>query len=354
MSLALLTPIPQIDYAKYDKPLIEAHRRIALLKGACYNLPNPQLLLTPTVLREALASSEIENIVTTLANVLQAELFIEAEQQPADKEVMRYNKALYTGLDLLKKLPLGNRIIVAVHDTLMPHEPGYRTDQNRLVNPVTNEVVYLPPGANEIPGLISDLELFIHNEDDEIDPLIKTFISHYQFEAIHPFGDGNGRTGRILMVLCLTQYNLLDLPVLFISGFINSHKPEYYSALRGVTEKKDWDTYINYMLTAFCEQAEKSTNTLLKIKDLHDTTRRKIRKELPKIYSRDLVDAIFNRPFFTPTVYASKMGITYQTASKHLKNLESIGIMSFHKIRRYNFFVNKALFDLLNGDGAVG
>jgi len=354
MSLALLNPIPQIDFAKYDKHLIEAHKRIALLKGACYNLPNPHLLLNPTVMREALASSEIENIITTLSNVLQAELLLEAEQQPADKEVMRYNKALYIGLELLKNIPLGNRIIVAVHDTLMPNEPGYRNDQNRLVNSDTNEVIYLPPTANDIPDLISDLELFLHNETDEVDPLIKTFIAHYQFEAIHPFGDGNGRTGRILMVLCLKSYDLLDLPVLFISGYINTHKAEYYSALRGVTEKKDWDTYIAYMLAAFSEQAEKSTNTLLKIKELHDTTRRTIRNELPKIYSRDLVDAIFNKPFFTPSAYAAKMSVTYQTASKHLKSLERLGIMSSHKIGRYNFFVNKALFELLSGDGAVG
>ena len=354
MPLALLNPIPRIDYSKYDKPLIEVHKRIALLKGACYNLPNPQLLLTPTVLREALDSSEIENIATTLANVLQAQLFSEAEQQPADKEVMRYNKALNTGLDLLESIPLCSRIIVAVHDVLKPNEPGFRKDQANLVNSATKEIIYTPPNANDLPDLISDLENFINDEDDGIDPLIKTFITHYQFEAIHPFGDGNGRTGRILMVLCLTNYKLLDLPVLFISGYINSHKAEYYAALKDVTDRQDWDAYFNYMLRAFSEQAEKSTNTLLKIKELHDKTRRKIRKELQKIYSRDLVDAIFNKPYFTPTAYAAKMGVTYQTASKHLKSLESIGIMVSLKIGRYKFFINKALFDLLNGSGADG
>ena len=354
MTLQLLKPLPPIDFVKYDKSLIEVHKCIALLKGACYNLPNPQLLLNPTVLREALASSEIENINTTLASVLQAQLLSEAEQQPADKEVIRYNKALYTGLGLLEKIPLGNRIILAVHDTLMPRESGYRKDQNYIMNTTTKEIIYTPPGANEIPGYISDLEHFIHDEDSNVDPLIKTIITHYQFEAIHPFGDGNGRTGRILMVLCLIGYELLDLPVLFISGYINSHKAEYYTALKGVTKKQDWDAYISYMLMAFGEQAAKSTSTLLKIKDLHDMTRRTIRTKLPGIYTRDLVDAIFNRPFFTPTAYAETLGVTYQTASKHLKSLEGIGLMKSYRVSRYNFFVNEALLDILSGDGPAG
>lgn len=248
---------------------------------------------------------------------------------------------------MLSTVPIGTRLITTVHDILIPNEMGYRRTQNALINEKTREVVYTPPPVNKIPELITDLEKFIHNEDDDLDPILKTVIAHYQFESIRPFGDGNGRTGRILMVLCLTNYELLNLPVLFISGYINNHKSEYYQAIRDVTDKGDWAGYINYMLTAFEEQAKESTDTLLKIKDLHEQTKRKIRNELPKIYSRDLVDAIFSQPFITPTRYGEVLKVTYQTGSSHLKSLEKIGIMQSVRVGKYLFFANIALLDLL-------
>jgi Fic family protein len=282
-----------------------------------------------------------------LADVLQAQLFTEAEQQTADKEVLRYDRALSEGLKMLKEVPIGTRLITSVHDLLIPNEKGYRKTQNALINDRTREVIYMPPAANRIPALVSDLEKFIHDNKTELDPILKTIIAHYQFEAIHPFGDGNGRTGRILMVLCLTHYGLLDLPVLFISGYINTHKIEYYDAIREVTDNGDWAGYINYMLKAFTEQAVESTEILLKIKDLHEEVKRKIRKDLPKIYSRDLIDAIFSQPFMTPTRYGEILKVTYQTGSSHLKNLEKIGIMQSVKVGKYLFFANVALLELL-------
>lgn len=345
--LKKLSALKEIDFDEFDKRLIDVHKQIGILKGACYGLPNPQLLLSPTVLREALASSEIENIITTLADVLQAQLFSEAEQQTADKEVLRYNHALSHGLKMLKEVPIGSRLIQEVHDLLIPDERGYRRTQNALINDKTRQVIYTPPAANLIPDLISDVEAFINDNPIGIDPILTTIITHYQFEAIHPFGDGNGRTGRILMVLCLTYFGLLDLPVLFISGYINNHKSEYYEAIRRVTEQEDWQGYINYMLNAFKEQAIESTDILLKIKDLHEEVKRKIRKGLPKIYSRDLVDAIFNQPFITPTRYGEMLKVTYQTGSGHLKSLEKIGIMQSVRVGKYLFFANVALLDLL-------
>lgn len=346
-SLAQISEHLPIDLAPYDKELIQAHTEMGVLKGACYGLPNPQLLLSPTVLREALASSEIENIVTTLADVLKAQLFSEAEQSAEDREVLRYNRALTTGLSMLETTPIGSRLIGNVHDVLIPDEKGYRKTQNALVNDRTKEVIYMPPAANAIPELITDLEKFIHNQKG-IDPLLKTIIAHYQFEAIHPFSDGNGRTGRILMVLCLNNYELLDLPVLFISGYINKHKEEYYTAIRGVTELADWDTFIRYMLVAFTKQASESTKLLLKIKKLHEETRREIRTQLPKIYSRDLVDAIFSRPFITPTTYGELLSVTYQTGSSHLKALSANGLMDSFKLGKYLLFANKPLLALLH------
>jgi len=350
--LQLLNPVPEIDYGKYNKQLIGVREKIALLKGACFGLPNPQLLLSPTVLREAIASSEIENIATTLASVMQAQLLPDSALQQPDKEVLRYNKALNEGLALMETLPLGSRVINTIHDALLPNQNGFRKDQNVVVNLKTKEVIYTPPSAEVVPDLITDLEKFIHAEEPYIDPVIKTIISHYQFEAIHPYGDGNGRTGRILMILCLMHYGLLDMPVLFISGYINSHKQEYYSALHNVTVNKDWDTYLDYMLTAFEIQAEQETTTLLKITELHDIIKREIRSSLPKIYSRDLVDAIFNKPWITPSAYSGIMGVIPQTATTHLKNLERIGIMTPYKIGRHMFYVNTALFNLLDGRAA--
>lgn len=345
--LKKLSSLKGMNFDKFDKDLIAVHKQIGILKGACYGLPNPQLLLSPTVLREALASSEIENIITTLADVLQAQLFSEAEQQTADKEVLRYGHALSRGLDMLKEMSIGSRIITEVHDLLIPDEKGYRRTQNALINDKSKEIIYTPPVAASIPELISDIEKFIHDNPADIDPILLTIITHYQFEAIHPFGDGNGRTGRILMVLLLTYFGLLDLPVLFISGYINNHKSEYYQAIRNVTDNGDWHGYIDYMLNAFKEQAVESTDILLKIKDLHEEVKRKIRTDLPKIYSRDLVDAIFNQPFITPTRYGEMLKVTYQTGSSHLKSLERIGVMQSVKVGKYLFFANVALLDQL-------
>ena len=349
--LKRLDPIPDINYEKYNQRLIRVREKIALLKGACFGLPNPGLLLSPAVLREALASSEIENIATTLANVLQAQLSPESAQRQPDKEVLRYNKALNQGVQLMETLPLGSRVITSIHDILIPNQLGFRKDQNLIINTQTKEVIYTPPSAETVPDLIADMENFIHRENPYIDPVIKTIITHYQFEAIHPFNDGNGRTGRILMILCLMNFDLLDLPVLFISGYINSNKYDYYSSLRNVTANQNWDTYLNYMLTAFETQAEQGTATLLKITELHEIIKRKIRSTLQKIYSRDLVDAIFNKPFITPTAYAEIIGVIPQTASTHLKNLERIGIMKSFRLGRHTYYVNTALFDLLDQAG---
>jgi Fic family protein len=344
--LKLLKELKDIDFNQFNKQLIDVHKQIGILKGACYGLPNPQLLLSPTVLREALASSEIENIITTLADVLQAQLFSEVDQRMADKEVLRYNRALTHALEMLETVPIGSRLITGVHDLLIPNEKGYRKTQNALINERTKEIVYTPPPANKIPALISDVEKFIHSDTD-IDPLLRTILTHYQFEAIHPFGDGNGRTGRILMVVCLTYYKLLDLPVLFISGYINNHKSEYYEAIRNVTDRSDWAGFINYMLKAFKEQAVESTEVLLKIKELHEEVKRRIRKELPKIYSRDLVDAIFSQPFITPTRYGEMLKVTYQTGSSHLKSLEKKGFVHSVKVGKYLLFANVPLLELL-------
>lgn len=348
-NLSLLSDSLVIDEVSHYKELIAAHRELALLDGACIGLPNPSLLLSPTVLREALASSEIEGVITTLADVLQAQLFPESEQTSSDKEVLRYGKALRIGENSLDAYSFSNRTILAIHDILLPDQKGYRKTQNGLRDSRTGKIVYTPPSAAKIPAYIADLEKFMHTAG--FDPLLKAVIAHYQFEAIHPFGDGNGRTGRILLVLGLKHFELLRLPVLFVSGFINAHKKGYYEAIRGITEAGDWDTFISYMLEAVAAQAHESTMMLIEIKELHEQLKRAIRAGLPKIYSRDLIDTIFSTPFITATRYKDLLGVSFATASSHLRKLQTAGFMASFKTGKYLLYVNTPLMNLLQNRG---
>ena len=347
MTLRTLADLPQIDYSSIMSKLIETRSNISVLKGACFGMPNPSLLLSPSLIREALESSEIENIVTTLADVLQAQLFSEPERPSADKEVLRYNYALHAGLDEMANRYLGINTIRAVHRVLIPDEPDFRKTQNALVNQNTGEVVYTPVSPSEIRYYLSDLEQFL-NENKELDPVLKTILIHYQFEAIHPFGDGNGRTGRILIVLCMVYLGLLDLPVMFISEYINNHKAQYYQAFHGVNERGDFIGFIKYMLEALNGQAKKSTRTLLEIQELYNLERHEIRSRLPKIYSRDLVDVIFSQPLMTSKRYEEMTGVSYPTALSHLRQLEEAGIMVSKDVGKYRIFTNIQLMAYLN------
>ncbi len=345
--LPFISEIASKDYSSLNNILVETRSNIGILKGACYGLPNPQLLLSPTMMREALESSEIENIVTTLADALQSQLFEENEQSPADKEVNRYHRALEAGLEQMNKTYLGTNTIIKIHDTLIPDEKGIKKNQNQLVNKTTGQVVYEPVPPNLVHDYLSDLEKFI-NRKDNMDPVIKTILTHYQFEKIHPFGDGNGRTGRILLVLCMIKYGLLDLPVLFISEYINNHKQKYYKVFKEVSTEGKNIEFVEYMLDAFNIQAKESTDTLLGIKKLHEEAKRQIRSELPKIYSRDLIDAIFSQPLMTASRYKEIMKVSYPTAQKHLKQLENIGFMKSAEVGKYRIYANIELMKFLN------
>lgn len=346
--LKFLTELPEIDYQPINNLLIETRSNIGVLKGTCFGMPNPQLLLSPTLIREALESSEIENIITTLADVLQAQLFSEPERTAQDKEVLRYNYALQAGLDEMWHRYLGTNTIRTVHKILVPDEPNFRTTQNALVNSRTGAIVYTPVPSQEIGKYLSDLELFINDDNIKLDPLIKTILAHYQFESIHPFGDGNGRTGRILIMLCIVYYRLLDLPVIFISEYINHHKAEYYQAFRNVTDNGDYLSFIRYMLTAINNQSIKSTQTLYVIQQLYDETRHFVRKNLPKIYSRELIDIIFSQPLMTARRYEELSGASYPTALSHLRQLEEAGVLCSQEIGKYRIYTNIRLMRYLN------
>ena len=343
---------PQIDLfnSEVTSSLISARAQLGELKGFSDSLPNPLLLLSPAIVKESLASSEIENINTTLIDVLENQIFPEVEQQTPDKEVLRYRDAILWGFKSLESFSLSTRLIVGMQNTLMPNAPkGYRQEQNAIEDKTKREIIYTPPVQIKIPELMGNLEKYINaNSSPEVDPLLRTIIGHYQFEAIHPFGDGNGRTGRILMVLGLVEHKLLDLPILYISGYINDNKNEYYKRLLEVTTEGKWREYLLFMLRGFSEQAKITKNYIFQIKNHYFEMKNEIRKKNSRLYSADLVEALFSNPILTPTSLAELIGVHYTTASKYLQELEKMGILVNKKVGVYQLYANKRLIELLH------
>ena len=347
-ALPLLPPADFPPVESFSNLLLKARVSLAELKGASGLIPNPMLLTAPTIIRESVASSGIENINTTIANALQWQLFPEAEQREADKEVLRYRDAMNWGFEQMKHFALSSRVITGIHARLLPRDLGqYRREPNQIINMATREVLYTPPTANEIPRLIGNWEKYANEGIGESDPLIRAIIAHYQFEAIHPFRDGNGRTGRILMVLQLIQDGLLNLPVLYISGYINQHRAEYYRALRNVTAENRWLDFIEYMLKGFHLQATETHETFKRISHLHQELRERVRTEAGKIYSAELVEALFTFPVLTPTKLADLLGSHYTTTSRYLTQLAEIGILKEATAGKYHLFTNYPLIEIL-------
>ncbi|MBP7876039.1 Fic family protein [Candidatus Woesebacteria bacterium] len=330
--------------------LVAARAQLGELKGFSDSLPNPLLLLSPAIVKESLASSEVENINTTLIDVFESQLFSEEERQVPDKEVLRYRDAILWGYKNVEKVSLSTRLILGVNKVLLPnHQEGYRAQQNGLEDRIQKQIIYTPPVQSRVADYMNNLENFMNGAlSSEIDPLIRAIISHYQFEAVHPFSDGNGRTGRILMVLSLVEKDLLDLPILYISGYINNNKNEYYKRLLGVTRDNAWNEYIIFMLKGFASQARVTKEYIFKIKNHFYDMKHKIRRENSKIYSADLVEALFSTPILTPTKLAELVGCHYTTASKHLKALEEMGIVFNKKVGRQQLYANKSLIEILH------
>jgi len=347
--LAPLPPQQIIANADFGDLLIQARVELAELKGACGQIPNPLLLMSPAIIRESVASSNIENINTTLADVLQWQLFPEAERRQPDKEVLRYREAAEWGFKNAEKYALSSRLITGIQARLIPDGNGqYRREQNQIANLSSRESLYTPPIASDIPNLIGNWENYVNAADEALDPLIRVIIAHYQFEAIHPFRDGNGRTGRILMVLHLIQSGLLQFPVLYISGYINQHRSDYYRHLLAVTKDQNWHGFIEYMLRGFYAKAMETHDDLKKITVLFDQIKEQIRSEKQKIYSGDLVEAIFTYPVITPTKLASELNMHYTTTSRYLSQLTEMGILREAKVGKHHIFANHKLLSILS------
>jgi Fic family protein len=342
---------PNINYRDPDllELVISARTHLGELKGYSFSLPNPLLLLSPAIVKESLASSEIENVQTTIINVLETQVFPEEERREPDKEVLRYRDAIMWGYEQKKKLSLSTRLILGIQDKLMPESPkGYRPQQNAIQNPKTREIVYTPPIKSKISEYMYRLEEFMNNPPKDMDPIIACALSHYQFEAIHPFSDGNGRAGRILMVLQLTQAGVLELPILYISGYINENKSEYYQRLLEVTTQNKWKEYLEFMLKGFKIQASNTKDMIFRIMTLYWKLKDEIKKKEKTIHSADLIDAIFTMPVISPVRLAENLGCHYTTAGRYLDTLVRLEIMTDKKIGRYHLYANKPLLNILH------
>lgn len=346
--LPLLPPQAELETKEILTKTIRASRALAQLNGAIRNLPNPSLFLDTLHLQEAKASSEIENIITTNDDLYQAVVADKKFDNAATKEVISYKEAIWLGFSRLEQRPfITTNLCIELVQCIKQNTAGIRTTPGTTLSNRQGEVIYTPPsGEQVIREKMANLEIFI-NENDSIDPLIKMAISHYQFEAIHPFSDGNGRTGRILLLLQLKLEKLLDVPALFLSEYIIEHKDMYYEGLRSVTENNDWSTFIRYMLDMVETTAIKGLERLESIVQLMDTTGQEIKEKLPKVYSKDLVEVIFKLPYTKrQNLINADLG-TPKTVGNYLIALEEAGFLKSIRVGKEKLYLNLPLMNIL-------
>lgn len=353
----MLKPLPPQKEVE-TKPVLRkaalAHKALAELKGVVTSIPNQNILIETLTLREARESSAVENIISTFAEVYQGSLFTQQFATPASKEVHMYAKGLKTGFQLIKKTGLLTiNYILQIHEQVEGNKAGFRKlPGTKLLNDKTGEVVYIPPQDHDtIVKLMRNLEKFI-NDDTlmEADPLIKMAILHHQFESIHPFYDGNGRTGRIINILYLIQKQLLDLPVLYLSRYIIQNKNDYYNLLQRVRETDEWENWILYMLDGIEQAAKESIVLIGAIKELMQRYKQTIRLKLPKLYSQDLLNNLFKYPYTKIEYLEHDLEVSRNTAIRYLEALMKQKLLVKKKIGRDNFYINQPLFKLLAGN----
>jgi len=343
-----LPPTKDVETKRVLKKAILANRALAKLNGVAKIIPNSQILINSLVMQEAKDSSEIENIVTTHDELYRASVE-SAALSSNTKEVQNYSKALLHGFELVKSNRLLlKKYIVEIQKILEQNDAGIRRQAGTtLKNEQTGEVVYAPPQDFEtIDLLMSELERYM-NEPNELDPLVNMAMIHYQFESIHPFYDGNGRTGRIVNILYLIQQELLDLPILYLSSYIIKTKSDYYKLLHEVRTKDNWEEWILYMLEGVEVTALATIELINNIDQLMEKIKEVIQNRLPKIYSKDLVEVLHMHPVTKIEFLVDILGLHRETASKYLKELEGIGVVQSLKIGKTKYFVNVELFALL-------
>lgn len=323
---------------------------LAELKGLTNTLPKPNILINAVILKEAQASSGIENVITTQDKLYQALYAKSTKPDGATKEVLRYREALLMGTRLIKERGfLNTNGIIAIQKELEENNAGLRKlPGTALINDLTNEVIYTPPdNFDTISDLMKNFEEYLNNDADDVSPLIKLAIQHYQFESIHPFYDGNGRMGRIINVLYLILKGLLNEPVLYLSSFIIQNKGDYYRLLQEVRTKNNWEDWILYMLKGVEQTAQSTIEQINKINLLFNETQKLVQEKLPRIYSKDLIEQLFIHPYCKIEFLVENLHLNRKTAGNYLKSLEDLGVLASENKGKEVIYINLKLYDLL-------
>ena len=336
------------------KQCISARVALAELKQAAELIPDSAVLVNALPLLEARASSEIENIVTTTDKLFEFADIAEDKADAATKEALRYRTALYEGTKMVQRRMLTTDMAIQITSTIKGMELDLRAESGTtLKNRASGEVIYTPPvGQKLLQELLDNWADFMHNRTD-IDPLVRMAVQHYQFEAIHPFADGNGRAGRIINILFLVEQGLLDSPILYLSRFIISNKAAYYLLLKDVTHKQAWEAWISFILEGVEETCVWTTDKIKAIRELMEHTARYVQARLPKTYSWELVEMLFRQPYCRIGNLVDANIAKRQTASTYLKQLCDIGVLQEVKSGRENIFVHPKYIELLTGEENV-
>ena len=337
------------------KAVNEANKKLAELKGLEQLIPNEEILIQTLTLQEARESSSIENIVTTQDELYRADLDLKGSTVSAPtKEVMRYRIALREGFNLVRKNKLlTNNIILDIQQALEENRAGFRKVPGTVLKNQSGDVIYTPPQDGAVvERLMQNLESYINTpEMQNLDPLIKLAIIHYQFETIHPFYDGNGRTGRILCVLYLIVNDLLDLPILYLSRYITRNKQEYYRLLQGIREStnapEQWEQWVLYILRGIEETAGETIRLIKEISQLMKDYKQRLREKLKSAYSHDLLNCLFFSPYTKVEHVSSRLNISRPTATKYLDAITELGLLTKTKIWRQNYYINTSLVAIL-------
>ena len=348
--LPLLPPDKEsVETKNILRQVVKSSMALAELKGLVHILPNPDILLNAIILKEARASSEIENVITTQDKLYQALSAKQTQTDAATKEVLRYREAVLSGLKQIKKKGFINtNTIIQIQKVLEENNAGIRKlPGTALKNAATGKVIYTPPDDyNKIISLMKNLEDYL-NEEVELSPLINLAIQHYQFESIHPFYDGNGRTGRIINVLYLILHQLLDSPILYLSKFILENKLDYYRLLQEIRTKNNWEEWILFILKGVEKVSNETTHQIQEINKLFQKTSDKIKRELPKSFNKELLELLFEQPYCKIDFVVERLNISRITASKYLKELKRIKVLESKQVWKETLYINSQLFDLL-------
>ena len=347
-TLPLLPPKKEVETKAVLKKCITARAALAELKQASDLIPDARMLVNTLPLLEAQASSEIENIITTTDRLFEYASLGANRADPATKEALRYRTALREGIEYMRKRPLGTRLAEQLCSRIKGVEMAVRkVPGTALANERTGGIIYTPPEGEElIREKLGNWETYLHQQD-EIDTLVRMAVAHYQFEAIHPFTDGNGRTGRLLNTLYLVEQQLLSLPVLYLSRYIIEHKNDYYANLLRVTTHQSWEKWILYILSGVEETSDWTREKIAAIRKLLEHTNQWVRRVAPDIHSRELIDTIFTQPYCRIANIVEADIAKRQTASVYLKRLVDIGVLQETKVGRDKLFIHPKLIGVI-------